>query len=105
MHVVPVGFLRYRHDVNRVARAIDNRRRSNADFRSHLPAAAIIADGLARLEYGVGPQLHRRTAVVNAVGVERKDGIVLGHHVKHVLRTLVGIARFERYKGWASTLP
>src|SRR5258707_2239453 len=68
VEVIPRGVFRYRNQVNRAARAIDTRRRGDADLRRNLAAAAIIARSLAwQLRRNLPQRLGRTAADVVSV--------------------------------------
>src|SRR5579863_6749820 len=47
LEVIAIGIFGHGDNVDRVARAIDNRRRSDSDFRRDLAAASTVAGGFA----------------------------------------------------------
>ena len=81
------GCLRHRDDVDdavRAARAIDDRRRRDADLGRDLRAAPRVAGGLAGAEQRHVPERGARD------GVEGVDAIVLGRDVDHIAHAVAG---------------
>src|SRR4029077_9207402 len=86
MDVISAGVFGYGDQVNGSARSINDRRRSDADLRSDLAAAAIVAGHLTGQCRGSRPQSCAR-ASADAVGIERENTAVLGGNVEDIFRS------------------
>ncbi len=87
--IVSGSVLRHCDHVNRAVRArfgVDDRSRSDADFRRDLPATVIVAGGFASGQHRDLPEKR------SAVGIETVDAAMLRLHIQDVVRPLVGNA-------------
>src|SRR5260370_17201399 len=83
MDVISDGVLGDGDDIDGSAPAVNHWSRSDADLRSYLAAAAIIAGHLAGQCSGSCPE-GLACASADAVAIDRENPAVLGRHVQHL---------------------
>jgi len=85
LEISAAGIFRHSHNVNGIAGTIDDGRRSDANFRGDLAAAAIVAGGFAAAERGSLPEKSGSRAV-NGIRVKGVDRIAAqARNIKNIL--------------------